>query len=214
MDKVKNGDIIEDFYIKGYESFSLVENKYYGGNQEWLNSHNFTTKFWADRACGVVAAANILAYKADNLNIYSLYPYKTRCKEDFTKHINDVYMFINPALYGVPTVGNMTKGFLRFGEARGVKFEPVYFKDKWTLENIANYIKAGLRENNPIMLLTWNTQIKELRNHWVTITRFYRTRDGMSYILTSNWGRMKTYSLDKWFYKYSLYKGVIYFKIG
>lgn len=211
---ITSDNIVEEIYIKDYRNFSVVEEKYYGGYQGWLTNFMLTSKFWADRACGVVAAANISAYKSRELNIPSIYPYKTRNKVDFTSHIYDVFKFINPAFYGVPTIGNMVKGFVKFGQSRGVKLEPVYFRNKWNLENIITYIKNGLQENNPVMLVTWNTNVKDLKNHWITITGFVRTKDGKSYIVTSNWGRIATYSLDDWFKNYSLYKGLIYFKVA
>lgn len=213
-DKILQGEIVEEVYIRDYENFSIVDNSYYGGNQAWLSDSMFTTKFWADRSCGVVAGANIASYKSKESNLPSLYPYKSRSKKDFTKHIYDLYKFINPAFYGVPTINNMVKGFVKYGKSRGLVFKPMYFKGKWNLENIIIYIKSGLRENNPVLLLTWNTPLRGLRNHWVTITGLIRTKDGRTHIITSNWGKMETYSLDDWFNNPSLYKGLIYFRVG
>lgn len=213
-DNILAEDILGEVYIMGYESFSLVDNKYYGGNQGWLNDFMYTSKFWADRSCGVVAAANLASYKSKELNLSSLYSYESRNKEDYTKHIYDLYKFINPAFYGVPTINNMVRGLVKFGESRAIRFEPIYFKRKWSLENIINYIESGLRENNPVLLLTWNTPLRDLRNHWVTITGLIRTRDGKCYMVTSNWGRMEIYSLDDWLNHSSLYKGLIYFRVS
>lgn len=212
-ENILSEDILEEVYIRGYESFSLVDNIYYGGNQGWLNDFMFTSKFWADRSCGVVAAANLASYKSEKLSLPSLYSYESRSKEDYSKHIYDLYNFIRPAFYGVPTIKKMVKGLKKFGESRGVRFEPIYFKGKWKLDKLIDYIKRGLREDNPVLLLTWNTPLRDLRNHWVTITGLIRTKDDKYYIVTSNWGRMELYSLEDWFYHHSLYKGVIYFHV-
>lgn len=212
-DKILSEDILDEVYISGYETFSLVDNIYYGGKQGWLNDFMYTSKFWADRSCGVVAAANLVSYKSQELKLSCLYPYMSRSKENYSKHIYDLYKFINPAFYGVPTISNMVKGLVKFGESRGVRFQPVDFTRKWKLDYVIEYIESGLREDNPVLLLTWNTPLRDLRNHWVTITGLIKTKDGKSYILTSNWGKMELYSLDEWFNHSSLYKGLIYFRL-
>ena len=206
-------DLVEEVYLKEWMNFVMIENKYYGGNQSWLSSQKLTTKFWADRACGVVAAANVAHYIAKRLDIKGLYPYETNSIIDFSRHIKDVYSFINPAFFGIPTIKEMANGFMSFAKSRDVRLEPVFLNLDWTLPNIINYINKGLDSNTPVMLLTWNTNIKNLKNHWVTITGYVKTKDNKNYVITSNWGRMEVFDLDQWFKGFSVYKGIIYFKI-
>lgn len=206
-------EIIEEVYILDYDKFIMIDNLYYGGHQDWLSTQNLSTKFWADRSCGVVAAANVAYHMSYSRNLSELYKYPSKSIKDFSNHINDIYKFINPAYYGVPTLGEMSRGFRKFAYSRGVIVKPSKIDLIWSLSNVVSYIKRGLSENNPVMMLTWNTRIKHLKNHWVTITGYIQTKSNKHYIVTSNWGSMEVFSLDDWFKDYSIYKGVIYFNI-
>ena len=77
---------------------------------------------------------------------------------------------------------------------------------------IINFIKNALINDYPLMMLTWNTKINHLKNHWVTITGYYKDENGNNYIKTSNWGRQETFNLDRWLDGKSIYKGLILFK--
>lgn len=57
-------NIIEEVYLTNHEDFVKVNNLYYGGLQKWLYMENLKSKFWADRSCGVTAAANALVHMA------------------------------------------------------------------------------------------------------------------------------------------------------
>lgn len=206
-------DILEQVYIRDYDKFVMVEDRFYGGHQEWLYTQGHTSKFWADRSCGVVAAANVSYYLFKSVNIEAFYRYPSKSKTDYSSHINDIYKFIKPFFYGVPTISKMARGFTKYAKSRDVDVRPVYLNLDWNLNNIIDYIKMGLSDNNPVMMLTWNTKVKNLKYHWVTITGYIKTKSNKHYVVTSNWGRMEVFSLDDWVKKYSVYKGSIYFEV-
>lgn len=206
---MSNG-IIEDINIINYKEFINIEG-HYGGYQNWLYSEKLRKKFWADRSCGIVAAGNIAYYLTRNHNkkLYNEFDLSIR---SFTKHLNEVYKFIRPRVYGIPTIYHMEKGFVRFAKFKGVNLKPQKINMNMPKDKIVKFIKDALKDDYPIMMLTWNTKILNLKNHWVTITGYSKDINGNRFIKTSNWGREEIFNLDSWLDSRGIYKGLIFFK--
>lgn len=203
-------EIIEAINIKDYKEFIKIEGSY-GSYQKWLFSQGFKTRFWSNRSCGIAAAGN-LAYYLTKHHGKNLYSGDYLDIKSFTLFLNRISKFIRPRIYGIPTLYHMRKGFTKFASARGQGIETKTISMRRSDEEVINYIKNGLRDNYPILMLTWNTQIKHLKYHWVTITGYFKDENGVNYIRTSNWGRLEIFNLDEWISQKSVYKGLIYFK--
>ena len=124
---------------------------------------------------------------------------------------NEVYNYIKPGIYGIPTLNKLNKGLQSFASTKTFKINSRKMSRPRNIDTTIEFIKRGLKNNSPVLMLTWNTKIKNLKYHWVTITGYYKTLDGKDFIISSNWGKMQTFSLDDWIKYRSCYKGLIYF---
>lgn len=196
--------------LKNHIDFINIEGRY-GAYQDWLYTEKIRTKFFANRACGVVAAGNVAYYLTQNHN-KKLYDHGSLNIKNFTRHLNDISNFIRPRIYGIPTVYKMKKGFISFAKSKNIDIEAKTIKMNKPKGEIIEFIKNALREDYPLMMVTWNSETRRLKNHWITITGYSIDKNGNSFIKTSNWGRCESFSLDKWLDSRSLYKGLVYFK--
>ena len=190
---------------------------YYGGYQDWLHSQlsgaRQVSQSYADRACGVAAANNVAIYLAQNMSGKSnLYNKGSLTIANCTENMRDIYDYITPAVWGIPDINTLKSKFESFASSRGVSLPGSKSSNGWNKTTVIQYISGGLNANSPVLLLTWNTPISELSQHWVTITRLFKDTTGANLMTTSNWGSMKTYNFDTWFDAGSIYQGVIYFK--
>lgn len=211
---MKNKNILEKVYLKGYNDFVKIDNIHYGGYQGWLSKEGHISKFWSNRACGLISATNIFYY----MGAYhkgSISPKKINIsKENFIDFALYLYKFIKPRIYGIPTIPIMIKGMNNYAKTMGIELTPFLLINPLTKSETIEYIKDGLRKNYPIMMLTWNTNQRNLKYHWVTITGYYKDIEEKNYILTSNWAKKENFSLDEWFDDKSLYKGLVYFTVS
>lgn len=197
--------------VKDYRNFVPIEGSYYGGYQNWLFTQNLDTKFFANRSCGVVAAANV-SYHLSKYHNKTLYDYKDTRLISFTKHIKEISKFICPKVYGIPAIHTMKGGFIEFAQSKNVSVEGFKINLKRDKEKIITDIKTILEKNYPILMISWNSKNPSLRYHWVTITAYYKSKKGDNLIITSNWGKKQIYNLDCWLDEKIIYKGILYFK--
>lgn len=210
MESNKN-NILFEINLKDHQDFVKVDNIHYGGYQKWLSNEGYVSRFWSNKSCGVIAAANTLFYMArNNPHNKNLNP-SIITKENYLDLALYLYKFIKPNIYGLPTIPIMIKGLNNYAESMNFEITPFLLVNPTTLMGTVEYIKHGLKRNFPIMMVTWNSKIENLAYHWVTITGYYHTRSGEHFIVTSNWGKKEIFSLDEWFQAKSLYKGLLYF---
>lgn len=184
---------------------------YYGGYQGWLTDEA-VSQFWADRSCGVTAASNMLQYMSDNVSgMADLYTQSGMTKANFSAFQKDVYDYLPPAIWGIPTIDTMISGVTSFATAQGVDLTETRSPSTWNEANVRTYIAEGLNKESPVLLLTWNSPIPELQVHWVTVTRIYDSGAGTK-MITSNWAEKKVYDFSTWVNGSSIYQGVIYFE--
>ncbi|WP_276357914.1 hypothetical protein [Cohnella caldifontis] len=180
---------------RDYGMFVPVEystNAYsYGGDQGWYDT---STK--QDRGCGPVAAANITNYLAkikDPTKYGKLYVGNTNSKTDFVKHMDKLYSYIDPGLFGEISGPDFTSDVERYAKDNGVALKGVTNSASFTLDNVANYIKAGLSINSPVATLNtkkWSDY--EYEWHWMTITKYYRDVNDNRWIAVSTWGQRRS----------------------
>lgn len=200
----------ENIYLKNYENFVNIDGNY-GAYQGWLYTEKIKSKFWADRSCGVVAGANILYYLDQNHN-KRFYNYNKINKKNFSFFLNDIYKYLRPRIYGIPSIYSMKRGLLSFARKQGVDLKAQTIRMSQADKIIIGSIKEALRDDYPLMMLTWNTKESHLKYHWVTITGYFKDKEDNSFVVTSNWGKREVFNLDKWLKENSFYKGLIYFK--
>lgn len=190
---------------------SISGGYYYGGFQGWLTDEG-VSQFYANRSCGVTAASNMFHYMAKNVSGKSkLYDKPGITKANFSSFQRDVYDYISPAVWGVPTLDTMISRVESFASAKGVSLKATKSSASWTETNVRNYVAGGLNKQSPVLLLTWNSPIPDLSMHWITVTRLYDSGSGTK-MVTSNWAEMQTYDFSTWVNGSSVYKGVIYFE--
>lgn len=184
----------------------------YGGWQSWLQDEG-VSKFYANRSCGVTAAANMMHYLSENVSgMDDLYTRTGIRQSQFSAFQKDVYDYLSPAVWGIPDIQTMARRVESFAEDQGVELNAVIKDIEWTESTARNYIVAGLREECPVLLLTWNSPSEEdLDMHWVTVTRVYDSGSGTK-MVTSNWSEKEIYDFSAWVNSTSLYKGLLYFK--
>ena len=203
---------INEIYLSNHKDFVKVDNKYYGGNQKWLYTEKLRGKFWADRSCGVVASSNCLIHLSNYKDKYrGIYNYHDLSKLNYVRFTNELYKHIKPRIYGVHNLYRLNRGLKSFVRQRGFNIDSSKMSNPRDLNRTINFIKSGLKNDSPVLMLTWNSDIKNLKYHWVTITGYYKSVQGENFIISSNSGRMETFSLDLWLRSRSFYKGLIYF---
>lgn len=204
----------DEVYLRNYKKFVKIDHVNYGGSQRWLFSEKYTSKFRADRSCGVVAASNIFQYmsknnkKADNNQ-----ENHNISIENFLEYSMEIYKYIKPRIYGIPTVNVMKRGLKRYANSINHEIKTSELINSSNIWETIDFIKGAMEKDIPIMMITWNTKIKNLVYHWVTITGYYKTISGENFIITSNWGKKEVFSLDRWLESKSFYKGLLYFQI-
>ncbi|CAK7063538.1 hypothetical protein KQI38_01870 [Tissierella carlieri] len=205
-------NIIEEAYLTDHEDFVKVNNLYYGGLQKWLYMEKLRTKFWADRSCGVTAAGNALIHMAMyRKGLEDIYRYPGLSRVEFTRFIDEIYRYVKPNIFGIPSLGKLNKRLKSFAKSKGVILDAKSLSMPKDVDTAINFIKEGLMIDSPVLMLTWNSKIKNLRYHWVTITGYVKDLEGINYIITSNWGQKEMFSLDNWIKEKNLYRGLIYF---
>lgn len=198
--------------LEDYESFINIENRFNGGYQHWLYTEQFKSEFWANRSCGVVAAANTAYYLTEHHNM-NLYDQGTLNIANFTGFINELFEFVRPFLLGIPTLTNMNRGFLKFARSKGeFNLKSRIHKNFNDKTETIRFISNALKKNYPIMMLNWNSDIRRLKYHWVTIIGYFKD-ESEEYILISNWGHVEKIQMDQLFKDKSIYKGLIYFEL-
>ena len=137
--------------LLNWTTFVQVDNTYYGGDQDWLTNAG-VSQFYADRSCGVTAAANALCYIAKSNSTKSkLYNKSSTSYVNFRTHMKEVYDYLTLAVWGIPTINIMKTRVESFAQSRGVSLKGVLSSSIWTITNVASYIKTGLNANSPVL---------------------------------------------------------------
>ena len=188
------------FYVEGS----------YGGQQSWLKEFKIKNQFWADRSCGVTAAANLIMYLSRTRKELSAL-YQGTSSDEFVGLMKELYPFLKPRVYGIPTLTKMRQGIQRFAYSRGIRLSFYMESWVWDVNDGSDFIIRMLELDRPVLLLTWNSSNREFRNHWVTVTGMVKKKDGYD-LIVSNWGRRKIYSYEEWIRDKALLRGAIAFE--
>lgn len=186
----------------------------YGGNQAWYPN------FWHKQAgCGPTTAANQMAYLGFTRDDYkALYPFSSYHRQDYTKHMQNLFKYVTPGMMGVNHINKLRDGVLKYAIHNGIELEAhtlsVEKNDMGNrdVEHLKKYISKGLSNDSPIAFLNLSSG-KEHRLypwHWITITS--ASIDGDKIIATaSDEGHRKTFDLSLWYHTTPMHGGFVYF---
>ncbi len=186
----------DDLIYKNWADVNL-KSYVFGGNQAW-----FSTKVGRDSGCGVTSASDITAYLAKYDERYSkLYEYDkdNLNKDDFLKHMEDVYKYMPPTkvpfkdkiLMGVPLAESYKRGVRRFAKSRGVNLKVKIFDKPKTTYNIIQFIKEALSKDRPVAMIQWeNERLPEYKFHWMSIIKLKKNDQDDIFIYCLTWGRI------------------------
>ena len=185
---------------------------FYGGNQNWYSD---STK--RSRGCGPTAAANITNYLAKGYPYQwgKLYSQPSMYELDFIKHMDLMYGYLTPGVVGVVQLSAFADGVEAWARFNNQPLSRVTFTDSLTQDNMANFIKYGLIDDQPVATLNLqppNTGY-EYAWHWMTITKYFRDVNDNRFLAVSSWGTRYSINYYQHFNAINLYGGGnIYFQ--
>lgn len=194
------------YYLKNEDK--LYINKSYGGKQIWIHDYNISSHFYSNRSCSVVLVANMIYYLSQaDIKYKTLYSY-TYSLDGYLKLLEDLFKIIKPKPWGIRNLKVLSKKVDIFLENNNVDVEVESLRVKNNKKEAVEFIKDSIKCDRPVGMITWNSKINNLYNHWVMITGIYK-KDDDYFIVTSNWGYKKVYNLSFWLNDRSFYKGLI-----
>ncbi|WP_127532995.1 hypothetical protein [Paenibacillus kobensis] len=197
---------------RNYSQFVPVEYKTgvysYGGDQGW-----YAKSSQQDNGCGPVAAANITNYMATVTNSTKygkMYTGSTLSYSNFLAHMNTMYTKIDPGWLGELSIWDFADKVESYAKDKGVTLKRVTSSASFTLDNTANYIKAGLNSNVPVGTLNLSMfSDYEYEWHWMTITKYYRDVNDNRWIAVSTWGRRESINYQTHFDAMKAFEGIV-----
>lgn len=179
----------------------------YGANQENFSKFGHCSKFKADRACGISALANSLYYMSFRAQYAELALKHEQSAECISELAAEIMRFLKPTVAGIFTLEMLGNGAVRYASSKGVELIYAVMANSSDITETREFIRFYLERDIPVMMLSWNTDLPRLRNHWVTVTGM--RDDGGIKLTVSNWGARETVDLEEWVRDIPLYKGFI-----
>lgn len=159
---------------------------FYGGDQAWFNMN----KNGSSNGCAPVAAANLLmCLAAANPQISSLFSLSLDgydiSKQDYLKFMEEVYLAMNPPVFGIWGLNTFIRRVLRYAASKGITLN---IKKNSIFNNsvlsFKNFIKSALEQNIPVALFETLNVVdmqymspytgllthEKFSRHWVTVT--------------------------------------------
>ncbi|MBF4500731.1 hypothetical protein IRY55_05075 [Savagea sp. SN6] len=153
----------------------------YGTNQNWLATYGETTPFWAARACGVAAAANVLL-QGEQVT-----------ERQAAAFMGIVFRQMKPKWWGMPSMHRWLRHVQTLAQLQGRAVQ-MSKPHATNADALRQFIEQSLQRGEWVVVLHWFHPIKMLRYHWVTITA--SNQQGLT---LSSWGRRYTFSWEDWF---------------
>lgn len=167
----------------------------YGFDQSLLREKS---AYAADRACGIAALANLIAYREEKWAFD---------KNDALKLMGEILRFAPPRPWGIAAGGIL----LRAMGPMGRKYKAEFLKPRATDEEIKAFLLRALNGDRPVALLNTNHPHKAFRYHWVTITEVVE-EEGKVYVRFSSWGRRYKMRFEELFVRGMMYRSMFFIK--
>ncbi|MNG17971.1 hypothetical protein D3C84_1019960 [compost metagenome] len=124
--------------------------------------------------------------------------------------MNTMYTKIDPGWLGELSIWDFADSVESYAKDKGVTLKRVTSSASFTLDNTANYIKAGLNSNVPVGTLNLSKFSNyEYEWHWMTITKYYRDVNDNRWIAVSTWGRRESINYRTHFDAMKAFEGII-----
>ena len=165
---------------------------HYGGDQDWYGSP------WRRGAgCGPTTVATITSYMQR--------AGAERCvdKSEFVAHMNDVWQFVTPTMFGLPKTSQVRRRVERLAAARGcprtvTELEvPECRELRPSYERSAEYITQSLRRNVPVAFLCLDNGGQSQLDDWHWTTLVSLDEDTATAEIIDS-GRLFTIDLRQW----------------
>ena len=168
----------------------------YGFDQSALR--NTFGAYRADRACGIAALANLIAYREKKC---------TFDKNDALKLMGDILLAAPPRPWGIAAGRILARAITRLG----MNYKVEFLKPRATDGEIKAFILRALKADRPVALLNTNHPNKSFRYHWVTITEMLE-EDGAIYLRFSSWGGRYKMRFEELFARGMVYRSMFVIK--
>lgn len=171
--------------------YLLIDNYYYGGNQDWYNSYIKRLS-----GCGPTTASTITMYELNKIEFHNY------SKLDFIELMNDLWKYITPGMMGVDTVEKYQKGYNKYlsDNKLDISKSKILYLDDSTILDIENYLLEALNSNHPVAFLNLNNgSEKEIDSwHWTTIISLEKINNNL-FVEVCDEGYLKKVNLSSWF---------------
>ncbi|MBN2899751.1 MAG: hypothetical protein JXO44_13360 [Clostridia bacterium] len=187
---------------------------FFGGNQSWFS------RYWQKEAgCGPTCAATILSYLSRSKPEFeNLYQYDHYNRKAFIKHMDQVYRYVTPGIWGIHKTHVFINGVLDYAASLGFHLivhslilHPKTLNERST-DTLLSFVEEAFNCDSPIAFLNLDVgEAKRLQPwHWITITRVY-LEDGQVMADASDEGVKRTFNLGLWYLTAKKHGGLIYF---
>ena len=152
----------------------------------------------ADRACGIAALANLIAYTEGKRRID---------RGEALKLMGDILLAAPPRPWGIAAGRILARAMVRLG----MNYKVEFLKPRATDREIKAFILRALEADRPVALLNTNHPNKSFRYHWVTITEMLED-DGAIYLRFSSWGGRYKMRFEELFARGMVYRSMFVIK--
>lgn len=104
-----------------------------------------------------------------------------------------MYSYISPGPFGETSVSSFASNVENYAAAKNVTLNRVTSNASFTLDNTADYVKAGLTIDSPVATLNLSKfSGYQYEWHWMTITKYYRDTNDNRWIAVSTWSQRRS----------------------
>lgn len=188
---------------------------FFGGDQAW-----YTEEWWQQAGCGPTCAANLTAYLAlTRPHLRALYSGSGMDRDGFTRHMEEIYPYVQPGPMGLNRVERFTEGVTAFAADRGVALRPHVFavagnrdRNRPPVSALADFVREGLAADCPIGFLNLSHgRVKNLQSwHWVSLASADIEADALT-AYASDEGVRRAFDLKLWYLSTRMRGGLVYF---
>lgn len=141
----------------------LIDNTYYGGDQDWYNKY-----FKRLAGCGPTTASTIIMYELRKENV-------SLSKEDYIKLMHMMWNYITPGMMGVNKGQMYIDGFNKYIKTHAINLKNYKYlhieKNDKNKQKVLEFIKEAINNDHPVAFLNLDNgkEISLESWHWVTI---------------------------------------------
>jgi hypothetical protein len=174
-----------------------VGDNHYGGNQEW-----YSTRWKRGAGCGPTVVTGIVSYMLRS---------ETGCAinhPEFLAMMEDVWEFVTPTMYGLPTTEHLTERIEKYIAARGFPSGVRGFEisenipERHSFNAAVEFIIPALAEDIPVAFLCLDNAGETALDdwHWTTLVSLDATDNATAPAMIIDSGRLFEIDLRRWYH--------------